>query len=58
MPIYNYECGNCKHLEEKEKRISDKHNLFCTKCRHEALHIVIQASPVIFKGAGWTGKKT
>ena len=36
MPMYDYECGACKHGIEESRRIDDRNNLTaCPRCSNE-----------------------
>jgi putative FmdB family regulatory protein len=52
MPIYEYECGSCRHRFEKRQGFHDEAKAACPKCQGKAKRI-IRASPVIFKGSGF-----
>ena len=52
MPLYEYECGRCKHRFELIQKFSDKPVRKCPDCggRTERL---ISAPAIRFKGTGW-----
>jgi putative FmdB family regulatory protein len=52
MPIYEYECSRCGHVEEAIQKFSDKP---LKKCRHCSgkLHRLISQSSFHLKGTGW-----
>lgn len=52
MPLYEYECQKCGHRFEKIQKFSDKPVKKCTECGG-AVHQVISAPAVQFKGSGW-----
>ena len=52
MPIYEYECGSCRHRFEKRQGFEDEAKAACPKCKGKSKRI-IRASPVIFKGSGF-----
>ncbi len=52
MPIYEYECADCGHLEEALQKFSDKPLSTCNRCSG-ALHKVISQSTFHLKGSGW-----
>jgi putative FmdB family regulatory protein len=52
---YEYKCNECNKITSivisyKEK---DQLNIICPKCKGH-MHYVFQATPVHFKGKGWT----
>lgn len=52
MPVYEYECGSCRHRFEKRQGFDDEAKAACPRCKGKAKRI-IRASPVIFKGSGF-----
>jgi putative FmdB family regulatory protein len=52
MPLYEYECKQCKRHTEKIQKFSDPE---ITKCPHcgGLLERVISAPAIAFKGGGW-----
>ncbi len=52
MPIYEYECGSCRHRFEKRQGFHDEPKAACPECKGKSKRI-IRASPVIFKGSGF-----
>ena len=52
MPIYEYQCSRCGHVEEAHQKFSDKP---LSKCRHCSgrLHKLISQSTFHLKGSGW-----
>ena len=52
MPVYEYECGSCRHRFEKRQGFHDEAKAACPKCEGKAKRL-IHASPVIFKGSGF-----
>jgi putative FmdB family regulatory protein len=52
MPIYEYECSTCKHRFERFQRFSDAALTECPECG-AAVHRVIHAAGIVFKGSGW-----
>ncbi len=52
MPLYEYECTNCKERVEVIQRISDPPYTHCPKCSGEMKKLI--SSPAIqFKGSGF-----
>jgi putative FmdB family regulatory protein len=52
MPIYEYECGSCRHRFEKRQGFDDEPKAVCPRCEGKARR-VFHAAPVIFKGSGF-----
>jgi putative FmdB family regulatory protein len=62
MPIYEYECAKCGHIEEALQSFSDKPLTKCPECTGK-LHKLISQSTFHLKGSGWyvtdyAGKKS
>jgi putative FmdB family regulatory protein len=52
MPIYEYECGNCRHRFEVKQGFKDKPEAVCPQCQ-QAARRVFHPTPIIFKGKGF-----
>jgi putative FmdB family regulatory protein len=52
MPLYEYECLNCKRHTEKIQKFSDPEITTCPHCGGE-LKRVISAPAFALKGGGW-----
>ncbi len=52
MPLYEYECQQCRKHTEKIQKFSDPEITICPKCGGE-LQRVITAPAVHFAGGGW-----
>jgi len=52
MPVYEYQCSACKHIEEAFQKISDAPLTVCPKC-HGPLSKIISHSCFHLKGSGW-----
>ena len=52
MPIYEYECSQCGHIEEVIQKFSDKPLTTCGHCSGK-LHKLISQSTFHLKGTGW-----
>ena len=52
MPIYEYECGTCRHRFDKKQSFNSKPETACPKCKGKAKR-VFHAAPIIFKGSGF-----
>ncbi len=53
MPIYEYQCGACRHRLEKLQRLSDPPLTDCPVCGAEALTKLVSAAAFRLKGGGW-----
>ena len=52
MPIYEYECSQCKRVEEVLQSFSDKPLKKCKHCSGK-MHKLISHSSFHLKGSGW-----
>jgi putative FmdB family regulatory protein len=52
MPIYEFECTQCGHIEEAFQRISEKPLETCSQCSGK-LRKLISHSSFHLKGTGW-----
>ncbi|MBI4307306.1 MAG: zinc ribbon domain-containing protein [Chloroflexi bacterium] len=52
MPIYEYECSQCRHRFERRQGFHEEPIAMCPQCDSKARR-VIHASAVIYKGSGW-----
>lgn len=52
MPLYEYECKQCKRHTERIQKFSDAEITECPHCGG-ALERVISAPAIAFKGGGW-----
>ena len=53
MPIYEYECGDCKHQMEALQKMSDAPLKDCPACDKPALSKQISAAGFRLAGGGW-----
>ena len=53
MPIYEYQCGSCKHIFDELQKISDDPLKDCPECKEGQLKKLISAPKFRLKGAGW-----
>ncbi len=52
MPIYEYECSNCKRIHEVIQKFSEEPLKNCPICGGEVKKLISQSS-FILKGSGW-----
>ena len=52
MPIYEYECPECRHRFEKKQSFHDEPKADCPECQAPAKR-VFHPAPIIFKGSGF-----
>jgi len=52
MPIYEYQCPNCKKIIERYRQMNSTKNAVCVECECEAKRI-ISSSTFELKGGGW-----
>ena len=53
MPIYEYQCAECEHIEEVIQKISDEPLKVCPSCHKPALRKKISAAGFRLSGGGW-----
>jgi putative FmdB family regulatory protein len=53
MPIYEYECSNCRYYLEVIQKLSDARLKKCPSCGKSALKRLISAPVFRLKGSGW-----
>src|SRR5580693_4469818 len=53
MPIYEYECSNCRYYLEVMQKISDARLRKCPSCGKNTLQKLISAPVFRLKGSGW-----
>ena len=52
MPIYEYECGHCRHRFEMKQSFDEEPQAMCPQCQGRARR-VFHAAPIIYKGSGF-----
>jgi putative FmdB family regulatory protein len=52
MPVYEYECGRCRHRFEVRQGFNDKAQAECPQCQGKARRIFLP-TPIIFRGSGF-----
>ncbi len=52
MPIYEYECPECRHRFDKKQSFHDEPKAECPEC-HASAKRVFHPAPIIFKGSGF-----
>lgn len=53
MPIYEYMCQSCKHIEEAIQKVSDEPLVDCPQCGRPDLKKQVTAASFKLKGGGW-----
>jgi putative FmdB family regulatory protein len=53
MPIYEYECSNCKFYVEALQKISEAPLQQCPSCKKQTLKRLVSAPVFRLKGGGW-----
>jgi putative FmdB family regulatory protein len=53
MPIYEYECSNCKFYVEALQKISEAPLRQCPSCKKQTLKRLVSAPVFRLKGGGW-----
>ncbi len=53
MPIYEYQCAECEHVEEVIQKISDEPLSVCPACNKPALRKKVSAGGFRLSGGGW-----
>lgn len=53
MPIYEYKCQECGHVEEHLMKLSDPHPAQCVKCKGAKLEKLMSQTSFALKGSGW-----
>ena len=53
MPIYEYRCEACNHIEEALQKMSDAALVDCPACNKPTLKKQISAAGFRLKGGGW-----
>jgi len=53
LPIYEYECRDCKEQFEELRRITDKSQIICVNCKSTNVQKLVSACSFELKGTGW-----
>ena len=53
MPIYEYECSNCKFYVEALQKISEPPLKQCPSCKKQTMKRLVSAPVFRLKGGGW-----
>lgn len=54
MPIYDYECDDCKKQFEAIRKITDENPVECPECHKTNTHrLISHGTNFILKGDGW-----
>jgi putative FmdB family regulatory protein len=52
VPIYEYECHDCRHQFERKQRFDEEPIAICPQCQGKCRRI-IHSVPIIFRGSGF-----
>ena len=52
MPIYEYQCSKCGHIQEVLQKVSERPLTKCAQCSGK-MHKLISQSSFHLKGTGW-----
>jgi putative FmdB family regulatory protein len=52
LPIYEYECSNCRSRFERKQKFDEEPIATCPQCSGKARRL-IHSVPVVFKGSGF-----
>ena len=52
MPIYKYECRQCRHQFDMRRRFGEDGGAVCPACHGRAGRVFVPV-PIIFKGSGF-----
>lgn len=53
MPVYEYECQNCRHHFDILQKMNDDPLSECPDCKHHSLVRLVSAAGFQLKGTGW-----
>src|SRR5881394_2332977 len=53
MPIYEYRCGKCGHLDEHLQKVAERPLSKCPACGKKAYKKQLSAAGFQLKGSGW-----
>ena len=53
MPIYEYQCVDCQHVEEVIQKVSDDPLVDCPACKQPGLRKNVTAAGFRLSGGGW-----
>lgn len=53
MPIYEYECTNCKHAFDVMQKMQDEPIKQCPECNKQTVVRLVSAAGFQLKGTGW-----
>jgi putative FmdB family regulatory protein len=53
MPAYDYRCAACRHVFEKNQRITEAAGAECPQCGHHQCERLITGGTFHLKGSGW-----
>ena len=54
MPVYEYECKDCKYLWEEEQKINDLPISKCPNCKKKQIkRLISSGTNFVLKGGSW-----
>jgi len=53
MPLYDYECEGCGHRFEEFRRIKERYDIICPKCRRDTVKILLTTTARDWFRPGW-----
>jgi putative FmdB family regulatory protein len=53
MPIYEYQCQSCQHVDEVWAKISDPAPEKCSACQKGPMTKLMSATSFVLNGSGW-----
>jgi putative FmdB family regulatory protein len=53
VPIYEYQCGKCGHIFERDHAVGEKKQYRCPECSCKNTKKIVSSVGVIFKGSGF-----
>lgn len=55
MPIYDYKCKECEHVQEESHSWKEEPVIQCVKCGSTKTHRVVLSAPRIVQKSPWQG---
>jgi len=57
MPIFQYKCPDCNHVQDEFHSINSKSPISCQKCEKNSERQFVPTSNFVLKGSGWPGQE-